>query len=796
MRHRRIRTSPAGWRGGVLVWLILSTAGMPFVAPDPAGAAPVTYFSDGFESGTFSAWSVVRTGGGGAATVQTSQVSTGTYAARLSAAGSGKSYAYARASLGGGRSDVVAAGDFYLESAGGSAGNVPLLRLFDPAGTRLVSLYRQNGTTNKLWVQHSGSYNTTTGLLTLGRWARVEVRTVTAGAGASTVEARLDGALIYQTTTASLGTTGTATVQIGNDTQNQVFALYADNVAVAQPGTTDTTAPETTITAGPSGTVTTTDATFAFSADEPGATFACRLDAGGWEACTSPKSYTGLASGGHTFEVRATDTAGNTDAAPGSRPWTIATGGGTANVLVGAGDIAQCNNPGDEATAGLLDGIAGTVFTAGDNVYPNGTAAEFTNCYAPSWGRHKARTRPATGNHDYDTAGATGYFGYFGVAAGDPAKGYYSYELGVWHIVVLNTNCTVVAGGCGAGSPQELWLRADLAAAAARCSVVYFHHPLFSSGEHGNNLVMRPLYQAMYDYGVDVILAGHDHHYERFARQDPWATATPNGFRQFIVGTGGARHTRILTQAPNHEAGDQQTFGVFKLTLRDGAYDWQFIPEPGKTYTDSGTDSCVDPGTAPPPTLEFSDGFETGSFSAWSLLRTGGGGTATVQTTRVRTGTYAARLSALASGGSYAYARGSLSGGRTEVVASGDFYLEGDGAAGANVPLLRLFDPAGTRLVSLYRQNGTTDKLWVQHSGTYNATSGLLSVGEWAHAEVRAVTAGAGASTVEVRLDGLLIYRTTTASLGTAGAVAVQIGNDTQNQAFALYADNVALNTP
>jgi hypothetical protein len=343
-----------------------------------------------------------------------------------------------------------------------------------------------------------------------------------------------------------------------------------------------------------------------------------------------------------------------------------------------------------------------------------------------------------------------------------------------------------------------VWLRADLAASAARCSVAYFHHPLFSSGEHGNNLVMRPLYQAMYDFGVDIVLAGHDHHYERFARQDPWAKATPNGFREFIVGTGGSRHTSILTQAPNHEAGNDTTFGVFKLTLRDGAYDWQFIPEPGKSYTDSGTDSCVDPGSSPPPppVSGFSDGFESGSFSAWSLLRTGGGGTATVQTARTRAGTYSARLAALGSGGSYAYARGSLNAGTSEVVASGDFYLEAEGASGANVPLLRLFDPSGTRLVSLYRQNGTTNKVWVQHSGTYNVTSGLLPLRQWARAEVRIVTAGTGASTVEVRLDGLLIYRTATASLGTLGAATVQIGNDTQNQAFTLYADNVALGRP
>lgn len=155
-----------------------------------------------------------------------------------------------------------------------------------------------------------------------------------------------------------------------------------------------------------------------------------------------------------------------------------------APVLVGAGDIAVCNSPRDEATADLLDRIPGTVFTLGDNAYPSGSANDFLRCYEPSWGRHKARTRPAPGNHDYETPGAAAYFAYFGAAAGDPSKGYYSYDLGTWHIVILNSNCREV-GGCHRGSPQEQWLRADLAAHPARCTLAYWHHAYFSSGYHG-----------------------------------------------------------------------------------------------------------------------------------------------------------------------------------------------------------------------------------------------------------------------------------------------------------------------
>ena len=209
-------------------------------------------------------------------------------------------------------------------------------------------------------------------------------------------------------------------------------------------------------------------------------------------------------------------------------------------ILVAAGDIASCSSGGDEATAALLDGLPGTIATLGDHAYDSGTPQEFANCYGPSWGGHKSRTRPTLGNHDYGTSGATGYFDYFGADAGEPGKGYYSYELGAWHIVVLNSNCSEV-GGCSGGTPQEQWLRKDLAAHPTACTLAYWHHPRFSSGEkYGTNEQMTPLWQVLYEHGADVILSGHEHSYERFAPQDATGTMDfERGIRQFVVGTGG-----------------------------------------------------------------------------------------------------------------------------------------------------------------------------------------------------------------------------------------------------------------
>lgn len=261
-------------------------------------------------------------------------------------------------------------------------------------------------------------------------------------------------------------------------------------------------------------------------------------------------------------------------------------------VLVGAGDIATCAKSGDEATAKLLDGIPGTVFTTGDNAYSSGTATQFAECYDPGWGRHKDRTRPVPGNHDYYTAGASGYFGYFGEAAGDPSKGYYSYDLGRWHVVALNSACEQV-GGCGPDSPMVSWLRRDLAANPARCTVAYWHRPLFSSGEHGNQPQMRTLWSALYRANADLVVNGHDHDYERFAPQRPSGKLDRSrGIREFVVGTGGKELRPFAKVRPNSQVRNARAFGVLKLTLGAGVYNWKFVPVAGKTFTDSGTGRC------------------------------------------------------------------------------------------------------------------------------------------------------------------------------------------------------------
>ncbi len=261
-------------------------------------------------------------------------------------------------------------------------------------------------------------------------------------------------------------------------------------------------------------------------------------------------------------------------------------------ILLAAGDIASCVSNGDEATANLLDTLNGVLITLGDNAYDNGTATEFANCYHPTWGRHKARTFPSPGNHDYNTPNATGYYGYFGARAGDPTKGYYSFDIGAWHLIALNSNCAAI-GGCGVSSPQYNWLVADLTAHTRPCTLAYWHHPRFSSGAHGNNATYAAFWQALYAAGADVVLNGHDHNYERFAPQDPNANADlTNGIHAFVVGTGGALLRGFNTPVANSEMRDSSTWGILKLTLHATSYDWQFVPVAGGAFSDSGSGIC------------------------------------------------------------------------------------------------------------------------------------------------------------------------------------------------------------
>jgi hypothetical protein len=259
-------------------------------------------------------------------------------------------------------------------------------------------------------------------------------------------------------------------------------------------------------------------------------------------------------------------------------------------VLVGAGDIAYCGSTGDTATARLVLSISGTVFTTGDNAYESGTSSQYANCYGPTWGQVRSRTRPSPGNHDYLTSGAAGYFGYFGTRAGTKGKGYYAYNVGSWRIYALNSNCGYVS--CSSTSAQAAWLKADLAANPRRCVLAYWHHPLFSSGPHGNNTMVKSLWNILYAAHADVVVNGHDHDYERFARQSPSGVRTTRGIREFVVGTGGRSHYAWSTIKPNSLARNNTTYGVLKLTLHSTSYSWTFVPIAGRTYTDSGTTTC------------------------------------------------------------------------------------------------------------------------------------------------------------------------------------------------------------
>ena len=351
------------------------------------------------------------------------------------------------------------------------------------------------------------------------------------------------------------------------------------------------------------------------------------------------------------------------------------------SVLVGAGDISSCSHDRDQATAQLLDGIGGTVYTTGDNVYPDGTSAQFTNCYHPTWGRHKSRTRPASGNHDYNTAGATGYFNYFGAAAGDPNKGYYSYDLGGWHIVVLNSECSQV-GGCTRSSPQGQWLQSDLAAHPAACTLAIWHKPRFSSGAvHGGNAAVQDFWQILFEAGADVILNGHDHLYERFGKQRPTGAADPNGIRQFTVGTGGASLYAFGTIQPNSQARNNTSHGVLKLTLNVGGYDWDFVPVAGSNYNDSGSDTCSGGGggSNAPPTVTITKPPDGSTFNPGASITFTG--TATDPEDGSLTSSLAwssSRDGAIGTGGSFT--RSNLSSGVHTITAS---VSDSDGASGS-----------------------------------------------------------------------------------------------------------------
>ncbi len=263
--------------------------------------------------------------------------------------------------------------------------------------------------------------------------------------------------------------------------------------------------------------------------------------------------------------------------------------------LLGAGDICRADYISKaRATAALVKtelaaNPQAIVFTLGDNSNEQGTAAQYTNCFNTTWGQFKPAIHPTPGNHDQYTAGGAAYYAYFGSAAGPSGKGYYSYEAGpYWHVIVLNAICGKVPGGCGRGSAQERWLKADLAASSGKHILAMWHAPEYSSGGHGSTTTYITWWRDLYAAHAEIVLSGHDHDYERFARQNPDGKADPQGIRQFVSGTGGAAHSPLGIRRPNSEVWNSLTYGVLQLTLKRQAYAWRFIPVAGGGFTDSG----------------------------------------------------------------------------------------------------------------------------------------------------------------------------------------------------------------
>jgi acid phosphatase type 7 len=284
---------------------------------------------------------------------------------------------------------------------------------------------------------------------------------------------------------------------------------------------------------------------------------------------------------------------GNGGVNPGTSPVVVAAAGDIACAASdesfegGEGTAAECRQ---KATSDLVVEMdPDAVLVLGDLQYQEGE--NFEQSYGPTWGRFKDITYPTPGNHEYNTDRAEPYFEYFGEAAGEIGKGYYSFDLGEWHVISLNGNCKA-AGGCEEGSEQEVWLRQDLARSSARCTLAFWHQPRFSSGVHGDYPVFDAIWRALYDANADVVLNGHDHSYERFAPQNPDEQPDPEGIREFVVGTGGKNLRDFPVDKPTTEVKDNTTFGVLKLSLHPASYEWEFVPVPGSSFTDSGTADC------------------------------------------------------------------------------------------------------------------------------------------------------------------------------------------------------------
>jgi hypothetical protein len=553
--------------------------------------AAAVHFSDDFESGSFTQWTSAPVG----IVTQSSDAFSGVWSANATSTGN---QTYVRTTLEAAQTEIYVRIRFKVLSQGSSSA-VNLGRLRTAADRSILGVLVTGGGRIGFINDVAGSQSflaigPADPVVTKGVWHEIQIHVRTGGNALT--ELWYDGAQVNSLTRTSinLGTNSIGRLQLGeNASTGKRYSILFDDVAaesdfIPYSGPVNNPPPPDapTATALPADTPTTPPIPVASAT----ATLTPTNSSTATPApTTNPPQPTPTNSATANPTATRTPTSVSTATAPPTPTPTRTPGAGGTAILLAAGDISTCSNNNDEATAKLLDGLSGTVADLGDNVYESGSPSEYADCYDPTWGRHKNRTRPAPGNHEYLTSGASGYYGYFGAAAGDPSTGYYSYDLGSWHIVVINSNVSMAAG-----SAQETWLRADLAAHPNSCTLAYWHHPRFSSGtNHGSSTASRPIWQALWDYNAEIVLNGHEHNYERFAPQDAAGNADPQrGIREFVAGTGGKSHYPFGAAIANSEVRNSDTYGILELTLGPDGYSWRFVPEAGKTFTDSGSGTC------------------------------------------------------------------------------------------------------------------------------------------------------------------------------------------------------------
>ena len=878
-------------------------------------ASAATLFEDGFEAGTFAAWSSVLTGGNGTATVQSSVVSSGVGAARLTGTSTAGSFAAITRTLAAPQTRVLVESDIRVQGEDSPNVHMPLIRLLDGSGTRIAAISRQKKGSGKLFVEHGGSTIATTGAIPVNAWRRVGLRVVVAG-GLSTVEVLVGGTSVYQTMAAGLGTNPVATLQIANNGNPQRFDIAVDNVTITDdPPPADTTAPDTTINSGPSGTVSTGSASFTFSSSEPNSTFACRLDGGTWAACTSPHSESGLADGSHTFEVRATDAANNTDATPAQRTWTIAppdttapettidsgpsgtvdTGaatftfsssetGSTFACRLDAGTWAACTSP--RSLTGLGNGShtfevratdaanntdatpaerSWTVsLPAGDTTPPETTITsgptgtvttgaatlEFASSEAGSTFACRMDAgiwSPCSSPHSVSGLGNGAHT--FEVRATDAANNTDATPAQrVWTVSLPAGNCdpalprpTTTDPGTVAvadnfeeafGQWTEVAQEGDATAQIqnqavknGRCSLkLTVTNNIWSSRANLTKTLPARSKEVWASGWFNMLQEGSDSGWNlptfRFfvggkrvldvSRQN----VTGNSFVRWRTPSGGWAYgypNRVLSlnrwyhvKVHTIANGDLSTVEVWfdntlvyrntAITLGTDSFDYVMLGAEHQNQVGvlAADDAVIKTIQSPATDEIFGDGFESANFADWTTTGVAGGGTASVLSGNASAGTYAARLTATTTSGSFAYVRKTLQAAQTDLTTKADVKVVSEGAAGGAAQLLALNDAAGARLVTVIRQNQNGDKLALQYGGSTFATTGTLPLGSYKTLSLHTIANGAGASIVALSVNGAEVYRSSTANLGTTGVKAVQLGSSNGVGAFSLDADEVS----